>query len=1085
MAVVKIAPTGWTNTGDGVGVFSAYFDSDNLTVWVFQLFSSGFARARYDGTFIVQGNIFNNTSLFLDIHERGSVMFVQDDIGHYYTVFTNASGQTLLYKSHVAPGPTNNIWNGYMTVDATVQLASAATPTFAVEGWNTPIVPASDGNRYLFLCCNDSLHAPTGSLVAVNVDTMTVVGNYTANFSTSPPQVSNSFMDKFGDFWALVTPQASDVAQYLVRWHPADGATGGVLNVTSNRVTKATLGFSVSGSLCYAAYNPTNHSVIIGDNDAARGTGEMCVIDLTAFSRNVFAADNHTNLYGFGLDAPEAAFMLNVASNGLLALPGDTNLTSQFGGILNVFNPATLSLLQSFNITTIINTAIPGSIPQTTSSLFYSHVPTLPGFSMMKYNSSVGKVLVAYDTGANPTTTLPAFLVDVNIVLPTLPATLGLTAVRNYCQAYGIFISGVMDTQRYAKDWLTELCQVANCAPVWNGAMLNFIPRCEQSKAGNGVVFTAPTASGPVADLDDNVFIYRSGNPPVTITRTRPADAYNVLPIEHINRQDNYNRAITTVRDDADIFKRGAIKASTLQLHWIHDQATAVKVGWPLVRRSTIVERLTFGFALPKTFSWLDPYDLVTLTDTFIGLQKFPVRLTSIKENQNYELECQAEPFFYGVHAPTPTLPGSVPITTSFNQNQQPGSVNTPVIFEAVARLNQFQNQGAIWITASGAGSQYGGCAVFLSVDGGVTYGTAPIGIINGNPIVGVTFADFPVGVDPDNVDTLSVDISESFGQQLANFTASQMNAFASLFYLAGGGNVVQNGQNLVIPYELLAYETANLISGGQYNIVPPTRRGVYGTPIVDHPIGTQFLFIDTSLIIQFPLDPALIGQTLFFKFAAFNLFGQEQQDLSVVTAYQFTPTGKVGGSQIVNQNQNYTLTPSQVVFQGKAGGIPGHPTFTDPTKLYVITPFTANFASGPITYAGPYGPVAIPGVAPETLYVSVQDPQHTGTGTLFVDQTATNFNSSGFTKLAQLFIPDTVTGGAQQQTATRNMYGMTPAPNGTNQIFIIKAFPPVPYVDVYVNGVLQDPSTHYTLLGNQVTFTQAPQTGDDLEAVF
>lgn len=1041
---------------DTKDAFGAFIDRDNATCWLFQFQKGGFARCSMaDGSILFQGNIFNDPTKVLAYHGTATPMWAQDANGFYYTMFGS-----VLYKLALGSGPIIDLGNGYLETIATLDL-SAFGP-FTVTAWAL--------YKNVMALTVDGLNA----LVLIDTDLLTLGGLYQPRGGAQI--IPAPFFDQGGMVWALA---AQGRSVQIINWTPAWGFVGSSLTLKARVAQVDLTRFGWSAPALYSTYCPLQGAVML-TNKVSTYTGEVLVLGLQFKNCIAFHPADATFSYTGAPDAPmEVTLIGQLASRGVVLL-GDSGNNEQVGGIYQVISPGDLSSMVNYNVTDdIVNDAgfpVPTAVQPGRGP---DPIPT--PFACFEYNWTLDRAIITYQSAGSA-----AYSVKVGGGGGGGFTSLGLMAVRLYCQAYGIFISGVMDTQRPAADWLNELCQVANCAPVWTGSMLNFVPRCEVSAAGNGAIYIAPTASGPVADLDDSSFGYADG-PPVTFPRTRQADAYNVLPIEHINRADNYNRAITTIRDDSDIFFRGAIKASTLQLHWIHDQATAVKVGWPLVRRSTLVGRINPTFILQKNYSWLDPYDLVTLTDPIMGITRFPVRLTQIKENSNFELECTSEPFYYGAHAPTATLPGSVPINTSFNQNLPPGSINTPVILEAVARLNSFQNQGSIWLLASGANPNYGGCVVFMSVDGGATYTQVQDAVMNGNGIIGLTIADFPAGTDPDTVDTLTVDISESFGQQLQSFTAAQRDAFSTLVYLQGGGPNVVNGQNLDIPYELLSYETATLISGQQYNITPTTRRGVYGTPIVDHPVGSQFAILDTSIVVQVPLDPSLIGREIFFKFCAFNQFLQEQQDISdpAVIAYPFTPTGKTGGSQIVNQNQNYTTTPAQVVFQGQSGGIPGHPSFTDPTKVYVITPFTVNFASGPVTYVGPFGPSTIPGTTPETIFVSIQDPQLTGSGTLFVDTTDANYNSSGFVKIGKLFINDISTGGASPQTPQRNIYGVTPAPDGSNKVFLIKGFPPGPYADINVNGVLQTPGVHYVLLGNQITFTQAPKANADIEAVF
>src|SRR6185312_7565672 len=92
---------------------------------------------------------------------------------------------------------------------------------------------------------------------------------------------------------------------------------------------------------------------------------------------------------------------------------------------------------------------------------------------------------------------------------PTYPNPLGAfidpvsrEQTRAQCRAAGLWGSLTMDSQQSASNWIGQLTQAANCAPVSSGFRLKLIPRSEASAAGNGAVYIAPTVSGPVADLD-------------------------------------------------------------------------------------------------------------------------------------------------------------------------------------------------------------------------------------------------------------------------------------------------------------------------------------------------------------------------------------------------------------------------------------------------------------------------------------------------------------------------------------------------------------------------------------------------------
>ena len=173
-----------------------------------------------------------------------------------------------------------------------------------------------------------------------------------------------------------------------------------------------------------------------------------------------------------------------------------------------------------------------------------------------------------------------------------------LTAMRAYCRAYGITCALYLDSQRPARDVLQELFDVANTAPVWSGTVLKAVPYCEVSAAGNGSIYVAPTASGPIADLDDSCFVVGGSEAPVEIDRNRQADAGNVLPIEHLDRSNSYNTTITTEVEQRSVAQFGVRKASTRQMHSIHQVAVAQKVASVLVKRAALL-RNTYKFKLP------------------------------------------------------------------------------------------------------------------------------------------------------------------------------------------------------------------------------------------------------------------------------------------------------------------------------------------------------------------------------------------------------------------------------------------------------------------------------------------------------
>jgi hypothetical protein len=473
-----------------------------------------------------------------------------------------------------------------------------------------------------------------------------------------------------------------------------------------------------------------------------------------------------------------------------------------------------------------------------------------------------------------------------------------LTAMRNYCRAYGIAVSLVMDAQQAARQWLQELFDVANCAPVWSGAQLKAIPYCEVSAAGNGAIFTAATASGPVCSLDDSCFLIDGNDPPVTVDRTRQADANNVFPIEHLNRSNQYNTAVTTELEQRSVAQFGVRKGDSQQMHSITTVLVAQKVASVLAKRSAL-QRNTYSFRLPVTFSFLEAMDLVTITDSRLGLQQKPVRLTSVKESwddtKGWTLDCTAEQFIYGLNEPSPMETQTL---SPFAQptNQAAGNVNTPIILEPTQQMSA---AAELWFVVSGANgvAQYGGCVAFMSLDGGSTYeqiGTCLQGI------TGALTADYPSASDPDTTDTLSVNLTESEGT-LQSVAQAVADTFTDMYYLAGASGA----------YEVVCPTTATLTAANQYNLTGYIRRGALQTKPMDHPSTSRFAALDAS-VLGIALNPAWVGQTLYFKFASYNQFGGGLQPLSACTAYTYTPTGvwKPKSPLAVVQGQTSVFTP-------------------------------------------------------------------------------------------------------------------------------------------------------------------------------
>lgn len=487
---------------------------------------------------------------------------------------------------------------------------------------------------------------------------------------------------------------------------------------------------------------------------------------------------------------------------------------------------------------------------------------------------------------------------------PTYPKPIGsfldsVTAeqTRMQCRAGGLWGSLAMTAQKTALEWLKDLTAAANCAPVYSGFRLKLVPRSEASAAGNGAIYISPTAAGPVADLDADKgdFVASKDESPIVVIRTARADLDTVLQMQHLSRASDYAQTVTAETDTASVAKWGVRKADPILNNAIQDPAIARALLRIAIRRRNYVENLSYQFTLNARWQHLEAMDLVTITDRQQGIIKVPVRLTHAEDDASYQLQCEAEPFVYGLSAPQ-QLTAVVPAPYRPAPDVSAGNVNAPIIFEPVPRLYGAQNQAQLWLVISSSNANYGGCQVMISTDGGLSYNPAGSPVI-GNATTGATVGSWAGASSPDTTHDLAVDLTESLGT-LDSYQVADEDNFVYPCYVAGTSSP--------IPYELMTYATATMTAANKYTLKATGTgnhldRGVFGAPTLGvgatHAGGSRFALLPPSGdgILKMTMDPLWIGTTLYFKILSFNKFGGAVQSLSDVTAYTYTPTGAPG----------------------------------------------------------------------------------------------------------------------------------------------------------------------------------------------
>lgn len=445
-----------------------------------------------------------------------------------------------------------------------------------------------------------------------------------------------------------------------------------------------------------------------------------------------------------------------------------------------------------------------------------------------------------------------------------------LTSFDAYCRSAGLFFSPAYTEQHAAADHLKSLTEAANTALVWSDGVLKFVPYGDTALTGNGATFT-PNATA-VYDLTDDNFL-STGDDPVKVTRGAPADAFNRVRVEYLDRANQYNTAIVSVEDQGAIELYGLRVAPVVQAHFIADGAVATFVAQLALQRG-LYKRNLYLFGLPASFALLEPMDIVTITTG--DMTRVAVRITEINEDGD-DFALTAEDFPLGV-ASAALYAHDAGLRYQAAFNTTPLSCAAPIIFEMPADPSATGLSVAIAVGGQTSDPLYGGCRVWLSLDGtnyrseGIIYGSSRYGSTT------AALAAAPTGSDVTNTLALAL---RSNGQMVSGSAAD-----------AAKGTTL-----IAIDGEYLAYQTAMLTGTNAYNLTT-LNRGLYNTSGLAHASGVAWVRVDQSIAVLKDLDLTLIGQTIYIKVTAFNTFAAGEQDLSTVTAYTYTITGNMKALQ-------------------------------------------------------------------------------------------------------------------------------------------------------------------------------------------
>ena len=441
--------------------------------------------------------------------------------------------------------------------------------------------------------------------------------------------------------------------------------------------------------------------------------------------------------------------------------------------------------------------------------------------------------------------------------------TASLKRFRTFCQAANLFISLPLTEQREAYQIIKDICEATNTIQFWSQGKLKFVPRCDERLEHNNVVFEPDIV--PLYDLSEEDFLDLEDGKLLQFSREDSVDAYNHVSVEFINRSNQYKEELAEFKVQVDINRRGLRSAPKKELHYIHTKARAQYIA-SLLAMDSLYGRTTYKFRLGWSHCLLEPGDFVTLTEKSIGINKKPVIIDSIEEDEDGALEVIAKERPPGIYSPAKYQTSQETPRVGLDYNADPGSIAPPVIFEAPPAL--VDGGLELCVAVCGKNAVWGGANIWVSYDAN-TY--RKIGMVTAPARVGKLARS--IGAEK-QAGPLVISLYDAQGRILSG-TEQDADLKHTLCYVDG---------------EWIAYAGAVLGEDNIYSL-SGLRRGLYGSQLQKHAENTSFVRMDSN-VFHYPFRVEDIGQKIYIKFTSFNVFGVGVQELDEVEPYSYTIRG-------------------------------------------------------------------------------------------------------------------------------------------------------------------------------------------------
>lgn len=410
----------------------------------------------------------------------------------------------------------------------------------------------------------------------------------------------------------------------------------------------------------------------------------------------------------------------------------------------------------------------------------------------------------------------------------------------------------------------------------------------------DGKIHFVPRGGAAIVDipLDDLVDDGAEGR---KLKRKDSISVPKVLHFEYMDTEGGLSADTQTSDRSIDNRSRGEVKLQTAVIMSADDAAKAAVINHKV---SIEEQRGGYEFALPDSYVWLTPGDIVTLDGERL-------RITEVEIDEGFQ-KCvtifdRASAYFSTIQG-VPVVPPVDPPTLVVG--------DTVLHFIDSHILRDGDDRLGYYVAVSGESEAWQGALVELSTDGGENYGQS---------VDALTDADMGVLLDPLQVH------SRFYPDQINRCRVRMLRPNMELESSDLRG--MMNRQNLaLIGNELINFADADEVEAGVWEI-GHLLRGRKGSDIAAHSAGTRFVMLDRSQLWFIDAEVFELGRTLTFRATSFGTSNAQTQSAAFTgrTQIERAPAylrarrsggnliitwqgvGRLGGGSQVRQGQHFT----------------------------------------------------------------------------------------------------------------------------------------------------------------------------------